>query len=47
MSTLVMQLLLLTEYGTSRPIIMHQDQQDRLVILLAVRYKLEMASLAH
>lgn len=34
MSRLVTQLLLLTEYGTSRPIIMHQDQQGRLVILV-------------
>lgn len=46
MSRLVMQLLLLTEYGTSKPIIKHQDQ-GRHVILLAVHYKLPMTSLSY
>lgn len=40
MSRLVMQLLLLTEYGACRPVIMHQDQQSMNVVLLAVHYEL-------
>lgn len=44
MSRLVMQLLLLAEYGTCGPIIMHQDKRGRVVIPLVIHYKLPVTS---
>lgn len=45
MSVLVMQSLLFTEYGLSRPVFMHWDQKGKLAILLAVHYKSEITIL--